>query len=157
MSPTATTASGVISFAKRLEDRCGAFYRKLAERFPEGGDVFLRVAADSQKNKTAIVRTYQETVSDALETGFCFEGLDLDEYEIDTAVAEGISYAESLRVAAQIEERAIAFYLEVAEQSRSLLATIPMAFRGAAKRHKKHADRLSAMLAARDASSEEMA
>lgn len=135
--PRVVTAASVISFVERLEDQSSAFYEAMAERYPEGRDAFRGFAERGQKDKRAIVRTYRETVSDALETGFSFRGLDLDEYAIDAELAEDADIGEALGQALVLEERAAAFYREVAERSRSLLATIPMAFRRAAKRRER--------------------
>lgn len=135
--PRGVTASSVISFVERLEDQSTAFYEVLAERYPEGRDVFREFAESGQKDKRAIVRTYRETVTDALETGFSFRGLDLDQYQIDAELAQDADIEEALDQALALEERTTAFYREVAERSRSLLATIPMAFRRAAKRRER--------------------
>jgi hypothetical protein len=45
-----------------------------------------------------------------------------------------------------MEDRACDFYLEVAERSESLLATIPRAFRRVAKKRNKRKARLERML-----------
>jgi len=132
------TASAIISFTERLEDRSSAFYEELADRWVEGKETFLAYAKESKKNKTQVVRTYQETITDALEACFSFEGLDLRDYEVETALAKDASYVEALGVAIELEERACAFYLDVAERSESLLATIPRAFRRVAKKRGKH-------------------
>ena len=143
------TAASVISFVERLEDQSTAFYKGLAERYPEGRDAFREFAESGQKDKRAIVRTYRETVSDALETGFSFQGLDLNAYETDTHLAEDAGIHEALDQALALEERAAAFYRDVAERSRSLLATIPMAFRSAAKRRERRKAILRKMQEAR--------
>jgi hypothetical protein len=94
----------------------------------------------------SVVRTYRETVSDALETGFSFEGLDLEGYQIDTTLDKDVTLGDALKKAVQVEELVTAFYGVVAERSRSLLATIPMAFRGAAKKRKQHRRKLQSLL-----------
>jgi hypothetical protein len=131
------TASAIISFTEKLEDSSSAFYEELADRWAESKETFLAFARESKKNKTHVVRTYQETITDALEACFSFEGLDLRDYEVETALAKDASYAEALGVAVELEERACAFYLDVAERSESLLATIPRAFKRVAKKRGK--------------------
>lgn len=131
------TASAIISFAGKLEDSSSTFYEGLAERWVESKETFLTFAKEGRKNKTLVIRTYQETISDALEACFSFEGLDLRDHEVETALAEDASYAEALGMAIDLEERACAFYLDVAERSESLLATIPRAFKRVVKKRGK--------------------
>jgi rubrerythrin len=145
MASTKVTASMVISFAEDLEERSRAFYEALADRFPEQRDTFLAMAKGCQKNRRSVVRTYRETVSDALETGFAFEGLDLQHYAVDTALEEE-GFDAALEKAVSLEEQAAAFYQAVAERSRALLATIPMAFKGAARTRQRQRRKLQALL-----------
>jgi len=146
MASTVVTASRVISFAEALESRSEAFYEDLAERFPGDRDRFLSLAEDCQKNRVSLVRTYRETVSDALETGFSFQGLDLKDYEIETTLDEGATLEGALRQAVEVEKKAVAFHRTVAERSRSLLATIAMAFKSAARSRKRHKQTLESLL-----------
>ena len=134
MADRQITASAVISFSEGLEDSASAFYEALGVMFPAYEDVFLGFADESQKNKVLLTRTYRETVSDALETGFAFEGLELDARLVAPALSGGTGLAEALQAAIDMEEGAATFYQEVAELSRSLLATIPRAFRRVARR-----------------------
>ena len=145
MASTVVTASRVISFAEELESRSEAFYKDLAERFPGNRDRFLSFAEDCQKNRVSLVRTYRETVSDALETGFSFQGLDLEDYEVETTLDEGATLEGALRQAVEVEEKAVAFHRTVAERSRSLLATIAMAFKSAARSRKRHKQQLESL------------
>jgi len=140
------TASAIISFAGELEDGSAAFYEGLAERFVEHTEAFLALAEESRKLKVLLTRTYQETISDALEACFAFDGLDLGDYAITPTLAESTSHAEGLAIAVQLEERAVKFYLDVAERSESLLATIPRAFRRVAKRRTKRKRELESHL-----------
>jgi len=146
MADTVVTASRVISFAEALESRSEAFYTDLAERFPDARERFLAFAEDCGKNRVSLVRTYRETVSDALETGFSFQGLDLADYEIDTTLDEEATLNGALRQAVEMEAKAVAFHQTVAERSRSLLATIAMAFRRAARSRKRRKQTLESLL-----------
>jgi len=140
------TASAIISFTEKLEDSSSAFYEGLAERWVESKETFLAFVKESRKNKTLVVRTYRETISDALETGFSFEGLDLRDYMLETTLPEDANYSETLRIAIELEEKACKFYLDVAERSQSLLATIPRAFRRVAKGRSKRKLELQSLL-----------
>ncbi|MCK4925853.1 hypothetical protein KAS10_00695, partial [Candidatus Aerophobetes bacterium] len=75
-----TTASQIISFAKELEDKAAKLYQELAARYPEAKEVFLSFAKENKKNEIVVQRTYNEVVTDAIETGFSFEGLEADPY-----------------------------------------------------------------------------
>ena len=140
------TASSIISYTQDLEDRSAAFYSELAKKHEEHRDTFLKFAVESEKNKVAVVRTYQETITDALEACFSFEGLDLAAYTVDTALPEDVSLAEALKVALALEDAAVCFYAEVAERSQALLATIPRAFQRVARKRSKRKENLLALL-----------
>jgi rubrerythrin len=145
------TTSAIISFTEELEDRSTAFYQQLAERFAEQQVTFLGFAKEGGKNKTLVVRTYRETISDALEACFSFEGIDLDAYRAGTTgrlddVAASPEYAAALAAAIELEEQVIGFYQDVAKRSQSLMATIPMAFRRVAKTREKRVHKLRSLL-----------
>ncbi len=145
MKDRPVTASAVISFSQELEDSSSRFYQDLGVRFTECRDAFLGFARDGSKNELLITRTYQETISDALETGFSFQGLRLEDHLVELTLPIDISLAEALGMAIDLEEKAVAFYEEVAERSQSLLATIPGAFRRVAKRRRRRKAALEAM------------
>jgi rubrerythrin len=120
------TASAVMRIAEALEDDAAAFYEALAGRFEAGRTVFEGFAKESRRNKTDLRRTYQETISDALEATFSFEGL--APASVDPGAAETPDFDEAVRRAVEIEEAAAAFYRRAAEKAQNLLATLPRAF-----------------------------
>jgi hypothetical protein len=134
MATQQITASAVISYCERLEDSTSAFYETLGAMFPAHQNVFSGFVDESRKNKVLLVRTYRETVSDALETGFAFEGLELEVDLAPVAVFDSTGLGEALVRALELEESAADFYTKVAALSRSLLATIPRAFGRVARR-----------------------
>lgn len=142
MSDAPLTASAIMTYTADLEDRSAALYGELSARYPEQAKLFSRCAKDCAKHQTQLVRTYQETVTDALETGFSFEGIVLRDYAVETALPGGSDLAADLAVAVALEEQAIAFYEIVAERSASLLATIPRAFLRVAKKRQQRLDAL---------------
>jgi rubrerythrin len=146
MENSSLTTAAIIRFSEELEENSSAFYENLAERWVEQRDAFLTFAGDGKKNKTQVVRTYQETISDALEASYSFEGLNLKDYKAETTLVDGASYVDDLRMAIALEEIACAFYLEVARRGESLLATIPRAFKRVAKRRGKRQNTLESML-----------
>ncbi len=146
MENSTLTASAIMSFAEKLEDDSAAFYEELAARFDEGREVFLGFAKESKKNKTHLIRTYQETISDALEASFSFEGLELADLDFETGLAEDMGFKEVLGVALKIEGEASRLYARIAEQAQSLLATIPRAFSRVAKKRRARQVILQSML-----------
>jgi len=146
MSEGPLTASAIISFSTDLEARSAGFFRELAVRFPQHEDTFAGWAEDCEKSSTQVTRTYQETITDALEAGFSFSGLSLAAYEVDVDMPPGIDLSQALGRAVALEEQAVAFYQDVAERSESLLATIPRAFRRAARTRRRRLDKLGAIV-----------
>jgi len=147
MEDVHVTTATIINFSERLEESSAKFYEALAERLAEHKDTFLAWAKESRKNKVLITRTYQETITDALEAGFCFEGLNLRGYTFEKTLPAGASHAEALKMAIALEEKAQQFYLDVAERSQALLATIPRAFRRVAETRGRRKVELQAMRA----------
>ena len=146
MHSFSVTTAATIRFSESLEDRSSAFYNELAERWAEKAETFLTFARDGQKNKTQVIRTYQETISDAYEASYSFEGLVLENYEVDTTLAKDASIVKDLETALALEERACAFYLDVAARSEALLATIPRAFKQVVKKRSRRKSKLESML-----------
>ncbi|UCC33038.1 MAG: hypothetical protein JSW53_04415 [Candidatus Bathyarchaeota archaeon] len=138
------TCSAIVSFAQRLEEASSKFYEELAGKYAEGRETFLVFARECIKNKVLVTRTYQETISDALEA--CFIQMDLSNYPSEIALNEGQSYQVALEAAIKLEENAGRFYSDAAEQSKSLLATIPRAFKRAAERRNGRRARLKTIL-----------
>lgn len=138
------TASAVMRFIDELEARSEAWYGALAAAHPAQAAIYQRCAAICARNRVQVLRTYQETISDALEAGYAFEGLDLTQYsavptvpspELDQALAESLA----------LEERAAACYEDVAARSARLLATIPRALQRAAEGRRRNAAALRAL------------
>jgi rubrerythrin len=136
LSPQEATASTVIDFAGKLEEDSSIFYEMLAAKFVENKEQFLSFAEESKKNKILILRTYQETITDALEACFCFKGLNLEDYVVSTTLGRHMSCSAALKLAIDNEQRAVQFYSTIANLSKGLLGTIPMAFRKVAERRK---------------------
>lgn len=134
------TASAVISFCSDWEDAAARFYQTLSTCFDGQAQLFGAMAAECVKHKALIQRTYQETVSDILETGYAFTDLKPADYEVNLTVTSETTLDEALAQAAALETSAVAFYQEVAKRSQGLLATIPRAFSKVAA---KRAERLA--------------
>jgi len=140
-----TTASAVINFAEKLEDNSAKFYEDLAQRYAESSEFFLSFVTENKKNKTMIKRTYNEVISDALEACFLFEGLNAGDYLIETTLIEGKNYADSLKVAMNVEEKIQGFYLKTAEQSKPFLADVSRVFERIAKKRNERKLKLKSL------------
>lgn len=127
------TAATIMRFAETLEDKSATLYEQLAAQFPQHKERWLGYARDSKKNKVLMVRTYQETITDALEACFSFEGLNLQDYAVAEFSVPGVSLAQALGRIMALEEKAVRFYSDVASRCESLLGTIPRAFRRVAE------------------------
>jgi hypothetical protein len=141
-----TTTSGVISFAERLEERSALLYERLSEQFPAHADLFGSLAREDKMNKVMLTRTYQETVTDALETGFSFEGLNLND-----AIPEGMwkdlpELGAAVNNAIVLERASVAFYGDIAARSQTLLSTIYTAFRKVGKARSNRLPKLETLL-----------
>lgn len=146
MTGLGVTAAAIIRFSEELEDSSSALYEDMARRWARYRDTFLSFAMDCKKNKRQVVRTYQETISDAYETSFSFEGFNPGEYVVDTMLADDANCIEGLERAIALEENASAFYIAAAARSESLLATIPRAFKRVARKRGKRKLDLESML-----------
>ncbi|MGI6368879.1 MAG: hypothetical protein ACOX2L_11095 [Anaerolineae bacterium] len=136
------TASAVMRFLAELEQASAEWYRALAAAFPEKSALLQRCASLCARNGVQVQRTYQETITDALETNFAFEGLDLRPYgELPGAVPGTLGEAQ--RAAVALEERAAACYEDVAGRSARLLATIPRVLQRAAEARRRNASSLA--------------
>jgi len=140
------TASAVMSFVERLEDSSSQFYREMAEKHPQNKEAFLRFAKECERTKTLIIRTYQETITDALEACFSFKGLKLGDYEAGTVLPKKSNLADDLKTTIKLEEMANTFYVDVAGRSGQLLATIPRAFKKAAETRTRRMSELKEIL-----------
>ncbi len=119
----------MVSFAQRLEERSELFYEKLCEQFPSQADLFHVFAHEDKLNKVLVTRTYQETVTDALETGYSFEGLNLNGIIPNDVWADHPDLPGSIEGAILLEQAAASFYADIAGRSEMLLSTIYTAFK----------------------------
>ena len=142
MNDSHLTASAVVSFSQDLERRAAEFYEVLERHFPEHVVALRDFALVCIKTSVEVIRTYQETVSDALETGFSFSGISLSDYRIDLILPESPTWDEALQMARALEDTASAFYQDAATSSEGLLASIQRTFKRAARSHQKQREAL---------------
>ena len=122
-----TTASQTVSFAVKLEDESARFYEAMSQMYTKHRDVLLSFATENRKNLVQIERVYYGVVNDAYETCFCFD-MNPDEYVLQAELVNDAGYSQTLDRAIDIERKILRFYLNAAEQSKSLLADVPRTF-----------------------------
>ena len=138
------TASAVIALSRQIEEDGARFYTALAELFPEKGEVFLALAKENNRNVVKIERTYYSVISDALEGCFSFRILP-EEYTFKVELKKKASLSEALGMAVEMESQVIRFYVQAAEQSKSLLADLPRIFALIAQKRESRKERLSSI------------
>jgi hypothetical protein len=143
------TCSGAISFARELENESAKFYQILSEKYTKKKDVFLSFVKENGDFVTQVERAYYGVISDALEGCFAFN-INPQEYELRTDLAEKSSYSEALAKAIEMEEKIIKYYLEAAEQSKSLMADVPRALRLVVKKRTNRQSTLRTLLDKKD-------
>lgn len=127
------TASQIVNFAIRIEEKSEKLYEKLVEEYPQEKEIFSTLLKENRKNKLWIQRAYNEIVSDALETGFSFEGVSADKSLAEDSMNEGSSDSV-LEGVLEREERIQKFYQDTAEKSKAFLADLPRVFERIAKK-----------------------
>ena len=138
------TCSGVISFAKELENKTANFYQDLAQKYDQDAEILLSFANENHKNIIAIERAYYEVITDAIESCFAFN-VDTDKYDLKTELGDNTSYSDALSQAIEIEEKIIKFYSDTAAQSEGLMADVPRAFQLVAKKRGGRRSRLESL------------
>jgi len=139
------TCSGAMSFAKELENESSKFYQKLSERFTKEKDLFLSFAKENGEYITQIERAYYGVISDAIEGCFAFN-IDPEKYSFKTELSEKAALTDVLKSALEIEEKMVTFYSDAAEQSKSLMADVPRAFRLVAKKRGLRKEKLLSLM-----------
>ncbi|MFX1318649.1 MAG: hypothetical protein ACFE9D_11300 [Promethearchaeota archaeon] len=138
------TCSAIISFAEKLEDASSKFYEKMTETYTEGRETFQAFVEESRKNKVLIIRTYQETISDALEA--CFIQIDLSQYQYETSLGINTTYSSALQNAIELETKISEFYSIAAKETQHLLATIPRILKRMAEKRNQRILELKSLL-----------
>jgi rubrerythrin len=139
------TSASVISFAKQLEADSAAFYEKMAERYPEGGELFLGFSKENSKYVTMIERAYYGVITDAIEGCFAFS-VETDKYRFEKEPAKGSSYADAVKRAVEMERKLVSFYTDAAEQSKAFMADVPRTFLIVARKRKEREGKLGTLL-----------
>ena len=149
MTEMLNTCSEAISLARDLERGSAEFYKNLAERTTDNKDLFLSFAKENEKYVKQIERAYYGVISDALEGCFAFT-LNPKDYFLETELAGDSSVEEAVQRALKIEEKIVEFYNVAAEQSKSLMADVPRAFKLVVKKRIKRQSTLRSLAGDKD-------
>ena len=144
MTEMLNTCSEAISLARDLERESAEFYKTLADRNADNKDLFLSFAEDNEKYVKQIERAYYGVISDALEGCFAFS-LNPEDYSLETALAGDASFVDAIQRALKIEKTIVEYYNVAAEQSKSLMADVPRAFKLVVKKRGKRQSTLRAL------------
>ena len=141
------TASGLIEYYTKYEDRIKSFYETLAEdeRCAADKELFKSMAKENEKHKKEVLRAYYEVITDAIEACY-IRPLDETKYEVDTEITPEMTYADILRRAVDIEEKSGGFCAEAYRCTSGLLADISVAFRRVSRWKAKRAEKLKELL-----------
>lgn len=140
------TASAILHFAERLEDYASGFYEKIAEEYPRDREIFLTFVKESKRNRILVTRTYQETITDAIEACFCFRQIKLQDYMFEPSLPDNETYDNVLRTAVTFEDKASRFYSQAAEFSKSFLAAIQRSFLRVSENRRSRKFKLESLL-----------
>jgi rubrerythrin len=138
------TAASVISYVTQVERESSAFYEKWADRHEELRETFLAFSKENFKNEKIIKRSYFSVVSDALETNFCFRGLETN-IEMPS-LRHDTSLTEILKATMALEDEIKGFYEKAADSSSRLLADVPGAMRKIARSRVGRMEKLNSMM-----------
>jgi rubrerythrin len=140
------TCSAAMSLAKELENESAKFYEDLAQRYTKEKDLFLSFAKENGEYITQIERAYYGVISDAIEGCFAFN-IDPEKYSFKTELSEKTALSDALKRALEIEEKMVHFYSDAAEQSKSLMADVPRAFKMVVKKRDARKSKLMSLMA----------
>ncbi|MFC1847477.1 hypothetical protein ACFLW5_01505 [Chloroflexota bacterium] len=139
------TTSEVISLAKKLENESAELYEQISGQYEKDGAAFLSFSKENERNVKQVERVYYGTISDAIECNFAFN-LEKDKYSLDTGLDKNKGYPQMLEKVLSIEKLITGFYLDAAEQSRSLMADIPRVFKLLAQKRAERIEKLESLL-----------
>jgi rubrerythrin len=140
------TCSGAMSFARDLENGSAKFYEDLAQRYTKEKDLFLSFAKENGEYITQIERAYYGVITDAIEGCFAFN-IEPEKYSFKTELSATTALSDALKRALEIEEKMVQFYSDAAEQSKSLMADVPRAFKMVVKKRDLRKTKLLSLMA----------
>ena len=141
------TASALIEYYTKYEDKIKDFYEKLAkdERCSQDKSFFESMAKGNEKHRQEVLRAYYEVITDAIEACY-IKAIDETKYEVDTEITPDMTYADIVKKAIQVEEKSRDFCTEAYKSTSGLLADISVAFKMVSKWKAKRVGELKEIL-----------
>jgi rubrerythrin len=139
------TCSETIGFARELENTSAKFYEVLSQKFARKEEAFLSFVKENKKYLSEVERAYYGVITDAIEGCFAFD-IDPDGYSFQIKLPEKADFAGAVNRAIEIEDKIIKFYLDAANQAKSLMADVPRAFALVAKKRSNRIATLKSLL-----------
>ncbi|MBL7205559.1 MAG: hypothetical protein ISS63_14720 [Desulfobacteraceae bacterium] len=140
------TMAAVMNFVSKIENDSAKFYQDYVSRYPETEETFSSFIKENKRNEKGIKQTYFGVITDTIEACYSFKGLDTDDYEFDIDSDPGSTLAHALKMALEIEDKIVRFYLKAAELSNSLMADVPRAFKRVAQKREDRKLKLQSLL-----------
>lgn len=134
-----STMAAVMTFVSKLENETATFYETHAEVYPELKNDFLAWSKENRKFEKQVKQTYFGVITDTLESNFSFEGLDTEDFHLNTSLEDGADVSATRQKALRLEETIRDFYIRSAQSCEGLMADIPRLFKKIAR---KREDRL---------------
>lgn len=138
------TASSVINYISKFETDSADFYNRSAVNYSDCGDLFKSLAKENKKFGKRIKKAYYNSVTDALETNFSFQGLQAGVEIPETESSQSV--ADQLSVCLKLEKDIQAFYVQAADLSKGLLDDVNRVMQRLAGARDKRRDELSSRL-----------
>jgi rubrerythrin len=136
------TAASVMSYVGRLEEESAKFYEEAAAKHETLREPFLAFAKENRKHEKNVKRAYYSVISDALETGFSFKGLQGD---VDLPQSADVTANEAIRLSLDMEAQIKDFYEKAAKISGPLMADVPRAMEQVVKKRGKRIEQLNSL------------
>jgi len=140
-----STFGALLAFAIEMEEGAARFYLDAAENVEYAGarETFRTFARQNTNRKALLVATRQENVTEmVLEP---INDLRRSDYEVRAGATRGMSDAQLLKLAVEVEEKAQRFYADTATKARHLLAGVARSFVRLAREKEKRLQELKGL------------
>jgi hypothetical protein len=134
------TMAAVMEFVTKLETDTAAFYTENAQKFSDMADLFNTWAKENKRFEKQVKQTYFGVITDTLESNYCFEGLDTDDFGLDLSAPSDAADAKAK--ASAVEENIKRFYETAGNCSEGLMADVPRLFKKIAKKRQDRSSKL---------------
>lgn len=120
-----STAAAVISYISRIENETAEFYETVCRTHSDLRSMVEAFSNENRKFETRVKRAYYSVVSDALETGFSFQGVSED--VVVPRIDPSAGPADILKMSHDLETRIQELYESASASSKVLLPDVSRA------------------------------